>query len=99
MMAALAFEIEHGVHQMLDRLGPGDLAFLGDVAYQNKRRARGLGDSAPDRSVAVRTWAMVPGAASSDEVQMVWMESMATMPGAWRRFQRGENVFHAGGRT
>jgi hypothetical protein len=29
----------------------------------------------------MRTWAMVPGAASSAPVHKVWMESMATMPG------------------
>jgi len=43
MVAALAFEIQHGVHQMLDRLGSGDLAVLGDMPYEQKRRAAGLG--------------------------------------------------------
>ena len=42
---------------------------------------------------------MVPGAASSAEVQIVWMESMATMPGDRAALQRGENVLHTGGRT
>ena len=45
MMAPLAFEIEHGIDQMLDRLGPGDLAILGDMAHQYQRRAGGFGEA------------------------------------------------------
>ena len=42
MVAALALEIEHRVHQMLDRLGPRDLALLGDVADEDQRCAARL---------------------------------------------------------
>ena len=43
MVAAVAFEIEHGVDHVLDDTRPRDLAFLGDVANQNNRCAGGFG--------------------------------------------------------
>ncbi|HEX4634792.1 MAG TPA: ATPase domain-containing protein, partial [Rhizomicrobium sp.] len=43
VMTPLTFEIEHRVDQMFDRLGPGNLAVLGDMADQQQRRAAGLG--------------------------------------------------------
>ncbi len=42
---------------------------------------------------------MVPGAASSAEVQIVWIESMATMPGGGPLSQRRKDVLDAGGRA
>ena len=35
-VAAVALEIEHGVDHVLDHLGPGDLAVLGDVADEQR---------------------------------------------------------------
>jgi hypothetical protein len=42
-VAAVALEREHRVDHVLDHLGAGDLAFLGDVPDQQQRRARLLG--------------------------------------------------------
>jgi hypothetical protein len=41
--AAFALELEHDVDQVLERLGPGDRAVLGDVTDEDRRRAGGLG--------------------------------------------------------
>ena len=43
MMAALAFEIENRVDQMLDRLWSCDLPIFGDMTDEQKRRAARLG--------------------------------------------------------
>ncbi len=56
MMAALAFEIEHRIDQMLDRLGAGDLAVLGDMADQDQRRAGGFGIAHQ-----IEAWRCAPG--------------------------------------
>ncbi len=42
-MAALALEIEDGVHHVLDHAGPGDLAVLGDMADEDGGNAAPLG--------------------------------------------------------
>ena len=42
-MPALAFEIEHGIDQVLHHARPGDLAILGDVADQDHRGVATLG--------------------------------------------------------
>ena len=42
-MAAIAFEIQHGVHHVLDHLRPSDLAVFGDVTDKQQRAARSLG--------------------------------------------------------
>ena len=42
-VAAVALEIEHGVDHVLDHLGAGDLAVLGDVADEQQRGALRLG--------------------------------------------------------
>ena len=62
LMAALAFEIEHRIDQMLDRLGPGDLAVLGDVADQDHAPRRTPWHSAPDRTTrcAPGRWCRAP---------------------------------------
>ena len=38
-VAALAFEVEHGVDHMLEQARPGDGAVFGDVADQKRRQA------------------------------------------------------------
>ena len=43
MMPALAFEIEHGIHQMFDRLGTCDLAIFGHMPHENECGARRFG--------------------------------------------------------
>ena len=43
MVTAFAFEIEHGVNHVLDNSWAGDLAFLGDMADENDRRAGRFG--------------------------------------------------------
>ncbi|MNL43505.1 hypothetical protein D3C87_1660200 [compost metagenome] len=40
MVAAVAFEIEHGIDHVLDHARTGDLAFLGHMAHQHHGRAR-----------------------------------------------------------
>ena len=47
LVAAVAFEIEHGVDHVLEHAGPGDGAFLGDVPDQHEREAARLGE--PDQ--------------------------------------------------
>ena len=42
-MAAIALEIKHRVDHVLDQLGPGDLAILGDVPDQHDGAAAHLG--------------------------------------------------------
>ena len=77
-MAAVAFEIEHGIDHVLDDLGTGDLAVLRHVADEQQRGARHLGVADERLASAARTWLTVPGAASSVSAHSVWMESMTT---------------------
>ena len=44
LVAALALEIEHGVDHVFDDAGPGDLAIFGDMADQDHRHVRALGE-------------------------------------------------------
>ena len=55
-VAAVALEIEHGVDHVLDHLGAGDLAVLGDVADEQRARC-----PAPWRSGSATAWRRAPG--------------------------------------
>ena len=44
-MAALAFEIEHGIDHMFQHARAGDQAFLGHMADQKQRNAAPFGDA------------------------------------------------------
>ena len=89
LMAALAFEIDHGVDHVLEHPRPGDLAVLGHVPDQQERRAAPLGEA--DQLVrARRSWVTVPGAASTLSTNIVWIESITTSPARGRdRRSRG----------
>ena len=45
VVAAIALEIEHRVDHVLDQLGPGDLAVLGDMPDQDDGAAARLGEA------------------------------------------------------
>src|SRR5204862_1035760 len=45
LVAAVAFEIEDGIDHMLDDLGAGDLAVLGDMADEKDCRSLLLGEA------------------------------------------------------
>ena len=81
MMAALAFEIEHRIDEMLDRLWARDLAILGDMADEQHRGAASLWRSARDRTRRCAPARWCRARLRARDVQIVWMESMATMPG------------------
>ena len=53
-MAAQALEIEHGIDHVLDDLGPGDLAVLGDMADQHQRQAAALSVTNQRRCAAAK---------------------------------------------
>ena len=64
----LALEVEHGVDDVLEGLGPGDAAALGDVAHHEHRGARSPSRSASAAPAHSRTWPTLPGALSSVSV-------------------------------
>ncbi len=43
-MITLAFEIQNRVHNVLERFGPGEIAILGHVSYEENRSAGGFGE-------------------------------------------------------
>jgi hypothetical protein len=75
IMAAVAFEIEHGVDHVLEHARPGERAVLGHVADQNVLRPVFFASVmiAPEHS---RTCPMLPGAEGSAEEKIVWIESI-----------------------
>ena len=54
LVAAMAFEIEHGVDHVLDHLRARDLTILGDMADENERRAALLGVADERRGAAAK---------------------------------------------
>ncbi len=95
-MAALALEIEHRIHQMLDRLGAGDLAVLGDMADQQQRRAGCLGIAHQIEAGGAHL-----GDGAGRRIQRAGPQGLDGIDGddAGRLagFQGGQNVFDAGG--
>ena len=77
LMAAVAFEIQHGVHHVLQHARPGDGALLGDVADQDQGECRAFASRISSKLEA-RTCATVPGALSIVSSHMVWIESITT---------------------
>ena len=96
MMAALAFEIEHRIDQMLDRLGAGDLAVLGDMADQDQRRAGGFGIAHQIEAGGAHL-----GDGAGRGIQRPGPQGLDGIDGddAGRlaAFERGQNVFDIGG--
>src|SRR6266581_2286910 len=75
----LAFEVQHGVHDVLECLRTGDAAAFGDVSDEQH------GGPPPDsfakrisRAAHSRTWPTFPGAPSSSSVYVVCTESTRT---------------------
>ena len=103
-MAALALEIEHRIHQMLHRLGSGDLAVLGHMPHQQQRRAAGLGiadqieTGGADLGDGARRRIQRPGPQRLDGIDGD-DGGGPILPFERARFQRGENVFDTGGRA
>ena len=56
----LAFEVEHGVDDVLERLRPGEVAVLRDVADEKRRDVLPLAANI-SRVADSRTWPMLPG--------------------------------------
>ena len=69
----VAFKLEHGVHNVLQYLRPGNASFLVDMADEDDRRMRFFGE-AQDRGGAFPHLAMLPGEDSSVSVEMVCMD-------------------------
>ena len=98
MVAALALEIEHGINQMLDRAGTGNLAILGHMPDQQQRRPRCLGVAHQIEGGGAH---LCNGAGRS--VERRGPDRLDGIDGEYtgRRcaFQRGQNIFDTGGRA
>ena len=79
-VAALAFEVKHGVDHVLEQARSGDGAVFGHVADQESRQAGFFVSTmiAPDASL---TWAMLPGADGIAVEKIVCTESITSKPG------------------
>ena len=79
--ARIAFEIQHGIHHVLEHPGAGQRAFLGHVADQEHARCRFAWHSAPAARRIRAPAPREPGADCSSSVYTVWMESTTSTRG------------------
>ena len=95
-MAALALEVEDGVHHVLEHARARDPPSFVTWPISSRLVPRRFANRI-STSVEARSWLTVPGAASIPSTYTVWTESMTSTRGASALVEPGHDLAHRGG--